>query len=69
MTDTERVNSILERIGSKYRAHPGERVNDSVIAVLEALPEHIDRLMDEWLAKVKEQQASTAVSPSSNPTE
>lgn len=48
-----RANKVLERVGSPYRAGVGSLISDSVIALLEALPEHIEREIQKAVAKAR----------------
>jgi hypothetical protein len=50
--ETDRVNEILERLGSDYRAYTHAPVNGTFLAIIEALPSYIDRLIAERLALV-----------------
>lgn len=67
--ETDRANEILERLGSEYRAHTHAPVNDTLLAIIEALPGYVDRLVAERLATQPEPLETVSSPPPQAPQE
>lgn len=55
MISTDRINAILEKLGTHHRVQPGGLIDETMAHMLEALPTFIEKLVKEELARQKEQ--------------
>lgn len=63
MVESDRVNEILKVLGSSYRAHSGDMVNNSILAILEAIPAYIHGEIEKAERKKHDEMLKTLEEP------
>lgn len=57
MISSERVNVVLEKLGSPHRAVPGGIIDETMAHLVEAIPTYIDREIERRLAEAQDRGA------------